>query len=331
MQAARTVKCFLWGALAMMINQVAAQSPSSRDVDAFPTKQVRIVIPFTAGGVNDVLGRLLAVKLNERWKRPVIVENRPGAGSNIGMDMVAKATPDGYTLLLVGSSYVLNPSLYKKLPFDPVKDFERVSIVATAPNILLVNRSFPARSVKELIAIAKASPGKLNYASSGIGASGHITMEVFKHMAGVQIEHVAFKGAPEAVTALLAGDVQVYFTAPGSVAQHLKAGRFQPLGVTSLTRLSAYPDIPTISESGLSGFEVSSVFGVLAPGRTPKPIVEKLSSELAQIIKLQDIRERILTLSFEPVGSTPEEYTASVIADLDKYAKVVKSLGIEAE
>lgn len=331
MLPSRTVKCLLCGAIALMIGRVAAQSPARGDVDAFPTKQVRIVIPFSAGGVNDVLGRLLAQKLNERWKRPVIIENKPGAGSNIGMDMVAKAAPDGYTLLLVGSSYVLNPSLYKKLPFDPVKDFERVSIVATAPNILLVNKSFPARSVKELIAMAKASPGKLNYASSGIGASGHISMEVFKHMAGLQIEHIAFKGAPEAISALIAGEVQVYFTAPGSVAQHLKAGRVLPLGVTSLTRLTAYPDIPTISESGLGGYEVSSIFGVLAPGRTPKPLVDKLSSELAQVSKVPDARERILALSFEPIGSTPEEYTASVMADLDKYAKIVKLLGIEAE
>ncbi len=310
--------------------QGVALAQPARDAE-YPQRQVRIVVPFAASGANDILARLFALKLTERWKRQVVVENRPGAGSNIGMEVVAKSTPDGYTMLFIGSSYVLNPSLFKKLPFDPVKDFERVAIVATAPNLLLVNSSVPARTVKELVSLVKGAPGKLNYASSGNGSNGHISMEVFKHMSGSKIEHIPYNGAGDAVNALLAGHVQMIFTAPGSIAQHIKTGRVVPIGVTSLARLTGYPEIPTISEAGLPGFDVSSVFGVLVPGQTPKHIIQRINGELLQVLKYADVRERIASLSFEPVGSSPEEYTASVMADLEKYARVVKAAGIQPE
>ena len=327
----KTVICAVFFALAPVLNEAAAQTPANRVAEPFPSKQVRIVIPYTASGANDVLGRLMAQKLAERWKQPVIVENKPGAGSNIGMEIVAKSPPDGYTLLLTGSAYVSNPSLYKKLPFDPIKDFERITILATAPNLLVVQSSVPARSVKEVIELARASPGKLNYASSGTGSNGHLSMEAFKYMAGVNIQHIPYRGAGEAVNALIAGHVQLLFTAAGSIAQHFKNGRILPLGVTSLTRISSFPDVPSISEAGLAGFNVSSIFGVLAPGRTPAALIARLNGDFVQVLKLADVKERIADLGFEVVGSTPEEYTASTIAEIDKYAKAVKAAGIEPE
>ncbi len=311
--------------LAGLAMPVAAQT-------SYPTKLVKIVVPFPAGGTTDILARILAQRMTEAWKQPFVVENRPGAGGNIGTDVVAKSAPDGHTLVMgtVGT-HAINPSLYTKMPYDHVKDFAPISLVATVPNLLVVNPNVPAKSVKELIALAKAKPGQLSFASSGNGTSLQLSGELFKTMAGVDILHVPYKGSSPAVADLIGGQVSMMFDNMPSALPHVKAGKLRPLAVTTARRSPSAPDIPTIAEAGLPGYEASSWFCLLAPAGTPKEIVTKLSTEVAKILRQPDVKERLFSLGAEPVGNTPEQFAAFIKAETVKWAEVVKKSGAKLD
>jgi tripartite-type tricarboxylate transporter receptor subunit TctC len=311
----------LWASVAAT---VAAQT--------YPTKPLRMVVPFPPGGTTDILGRVAAQKLGEALGQQVIVDNRPGAGGNIGTELVAKSPPDGYTLLTdPGSTLTINPSLFAKLPFDPLKDFAPVTILAAVPNLLVVHPSLPVRSVKELIALAKAKPGQLNYASSGAGQSTHLSMELFKSMAHVNMIHVAYKGSSPAITDLLGGHVLLMFDNMPSALPHAKAGKLRGIAVSTARRSPVMPDVPTVAESGLPGFEVSVWFAVLAPAATPREIVERLNGILVKALQSADVRERLSSQGAEPIGGTPADFTAVMKRDLAKWAKVVKDANIKLD
>jgi len=299
---------------------------------AYPTKPVRLVVPFPAGGTTDILARAVAQKLSETWGQQVIVDNRPGAGGNIGSELVAKSPPDGYTLLMgtVGT-HAINPSLYAKMPYDHVKDFVPVILVAGVPNVLVVNPSLPVNSVQELIAYAKANPNKLNFASSGNGTSIHLSGELFKTMTGVQMTHVPYKGSAPALTDLIGGQVQLMFDNLPSSLQFIKAGKLRALAVTSLARSSTLPELPTLAESGLPGFEASSWFGVLAPAGTPNDIVKKLNGEIAAWLASPDAKEKLAAQGAIAAGGTPDTFVTHIAAESAKWAKVVKASGAHVD
>jgi len=295
-------------------------------------KPIRIVVPFPPGGATDILARDVAQKLTEAWGQQVIVDNRPGAGGNIGSELVAHSAPDGYTLEMgtVGT-HAINASLYAKMPYDHVKDFAPVILVAGVPNVLVVNNAVPANSVAELIAYAKANPGKLNFASSGNGTSIHLSGELFKVMAGVQMTHIPYKGSAPALQDLLGGQVQLMFdNLPPSLPQ-IKAGKVRALAVTSLTRAPALPDVPTIAESGLPGFEASSWFGILAPAGTPPAIVAKLNAEIAKWLATPEAKEKLAKQGANAAGGTPEDFAKHIAAETAKWAKVVKDSGAKID
>ena len=306
--------------------------PAAVYAQTWPTKPVRMIIPFPPGGTTDILARVAAQKLSEALGQQVVPDNRAGAAGNIGTELVAKAPPDGYTLVTApGSTLTIHPSLYAKLGFDPLKDFAPITILAAVPNLLVVHPSLPARNVKELIALAKAKPGQLNYASTGAGQSTHLSMELFKTMAGVKITHVPYKGSAPAVTDLLGGHVSLMFDNMPSALPHVKAGKLRALAVSSLKRSPSAPEIPPVAESGLPGFEVSVWFGVLAPAATPKPILERLNQVLVKALQAPDVRERLASQGAEPVGNTPEQFTQQMKRDLAKWAKVVKDADIRLD
>jgi tripartite-type tricarboxylate transporter receptor subunit TctC len=294
----------------------------------FPTKPVRIVVPFPAGGSVDAVGRWVAAKLADSLKQPVIVDNRAGAGGNVGADAVAKAAPDGHTVLITTPGLAIAKSIYKKLPFDPEKDFVPVSQLTATFLILVVNPSVQASSVKELVTLAKAQPGKLNYGSSGSGATIHMATELFRVMTGTSMVHVPYKGEAPAYTALLANEVQLSVGPVSGLLPHIKAGRLRALGVSSRTRSAAMPDVPTIAEAGVPGYEFTSWFGMFAPAGTPREVVQRLSAESAKVMASADIREKLPAMGNEAVGSTPEQFAAKFRADIAQYATVVKEAGI---
>jgi tripartite-type tricarboxylate transporter receptor subunit TctC len=299
---------------------------------AFPDKPVRFVVGFTPGGPSDILARALGQKLAERWKQQVVVENRPGAGGNIAAAEAAKGAPDGHTWLLGNNSILAtNQSLYRSLPYDPVKDFAPVALVAVQPNILVVHPSLSASSVPELIKLGKENPGKLNYASSGAGAAAHLAGELFKAMAGVDMVHVPYKGAQPALTDLLAGQVQLMFATSASVIPYVKAGRLRALAVTTAQRSPSVPELPTVSEAGLPGFEATTWHGVVVPAATPGPLVQELNRELNAVLNEKDLRERLAALGAEVVTGTPREFADYVAREIPKWAKVVKDSGARAE
>ncbi len=298
----------------------------------FPTKPIRIVVPFPAGGTTDVLARAVAQKLTESLGQAAVVDNRPGAGGNIGAELVAKSPPDGYTLLMgtVGT-HAINPSLYPKMPYDHVKDFAPVILVAGVPNVLVINPSLPVNSVQELIAYAKANPGKLNFASSGNGTSIHLSGELFKTMAGIQMTHVPYKGSAPALQDLVGGQVQLMFdNLPSSLAL-IKAGKLKALAVTSLTRAAALPDVPTVAESGLPGFEASSWFGLLAPAGTPPPIVVTLNADVAKWLATPEAREKLLAQGANAAGGSPADFARHIAAETAKWQKVVRESGAKVD
>jgi len=299
---------------------------------AYPTKPVRLVVPFPAGGTTDILARAVAQKLSETWGQQVIVDNRPGAGGNIGSELVAKAPPDGYTLLMgtVGT-HAINPSLYAKMPYDHVKDFTPVILVAGVPNVLVVNPSLPVNSVQELIAYGKANPNKLNFASSGNGTSIHLSGELFRTMTGVQMTHVPYKGSAPALTDLIGGQVQLMFDNLPSSLQFIKAGKLRALAVTSTERSSALPELPTLAESGLPGFEASSWFGVLAPAGTPNDIVTKVNGAIAAWLASPDAREKLAAQGAIAAGGPPDAFVKHIGNESAKWAKVVKASGAHVD
>ena len=299
---------------------------------AYPTKPVRLVVPFPPGGTTDILARAVAQKLSETWGQQVIVDNRPGAGGNIGSELVAKSAPDGYTLLMgtVGT-HAINPSLYAKMPYDHVKDFTPVILVAGVPNVLVVNPSLPVKSVSELIAYGKANPNKLNFASSGNGTSIHLSGELFRTMTGVQMTHVPYKGSSPALTDLIAGQVQLMFDNLPSSLQFIKAGKLRALAVTSAERSAALPDVPTLAESGLPGFEASSWFGVLAPAGTPNDIIVKLNTAIAGWLATADAKEKLSAQGAIAAGGAPDAFVRHIAAESNKWAKVVKASGAHVD
>ena len=310
--------------LGMAALQVMAQS--------YPAKPVKTIVPFPAGGTTDILGRIVAQKLSERLGQQFIIDNRGGAGGNIGADIVAKSAPDGYTLLVgtVGTN-AINASLYAKMPYDTAKDFVPIGLIAAVPNVLVVHPAVPARSVKELIDLLKSKPGEINFASSGNGTSIHLSGELFKTMAGVNMNHIPYKGSAPALTDLIGGQVQLMFDNLPSSMPHIKAGRLRALAVTSLKRSAALPDVPTIAESALPGFDASSWFALFAPAGTPKEIVAKLNSELNAILQLPDVREKFAAQGAEPTEFNPEQFAAFTHAELTKWARVVKESGAKVD
>jgi tripartite-type tricarboxylate transporter receptor subunit TctC len=298
----------------------------------YPTRPIRVVVPFPAGGTTDVLARAAAQKLSETFGQPTVVDNRPGAGGNIGAELVAKSPPDGYTLLMgtVGT-HAINPSLYPRMPYDHVKDFAPIILVAGVPNVLVINPTLPVNSVQELIAYAKANPNKLNFASSGNGTSIHLSGELFKTMTGVQMAHVPYKGSAPALQDLMGGSVQLMFdNLPSSLAL-IKSGKLKALAVTSMTRAAALPDVPTLAESGLPGFEASSWFGLLAPAGTPQAVVLKLNGEVAKWLATPEAREKLLAQGAIAAGGTPEDFARHIAAETAKWQKVVKESGAKID
>ena len=298
---------------------------------AYPSKPIRFVIPYPPGGPTDILGRAVAQALTESMGHTVVVENKPGASGMIGAEQVAKAAPDGYTILVNASIHVINPSLVSKTTFDAMKDFEPVTQIATVPLILVVGQSVQANSVKDLIALAKASPGKLTFASSSIGAAPHLAGELMKRMAGIDIVHVPYKGSGPATTDLIGGHVTMMIDSMPSSIAHVKSGKLKVLGVSTAKRVPALPDVPTIAESGLPGFDIATWYGVWAPAKTPKEIVSKVSAEIAKGLKRPDMKERLAGLGAEGVGSTPAEFAAYCDLEFKRWAKVVKDSGAKLD
>lgn len=299
---------------------------------SYPNRAIRLVVPFPAAGTTDILARAAAQKLTEAFGQSVVVDNRPGAAGNIGSDLVAKSAPDGYTLLMgtVGT-HAINPSLYSKMPYDHVKDFVPVVLVAGVPNVLVVNPALPVNSVADLIKLAKDKPGQINFASSGSGTSIHLSGELFKTMAGVDITHVPYKGSSPALIDLIGGQVQIMFDNLPSALPQIKAGKLRAIAVTSLKRAPVLPDVPTISESGLPGFEASSWFGVLAPAGTPAPIVARINAEVNKWLQSAEAREKLLSQGAEAAGGSPEQFANHIRAESEKWAKVVKASGAKVD
>jgi tripartite-type tricarboxylate transporter receptor subunit TctC len=295
----------------------------------YPTKPVRIVVGFAPGGGVDIVARIVAEKMSEILKQTVLVDNRAGAGGSIGAALVAKSPADGYTLLAISSSYGVVPTLYKDLPFDPVKDFQPVSLLVEAPLLLLVHPSLPARSIRELIAIAKAKPGQLNYGTGGNGTSGHLTGELFKSLAGIDITHVPYKGAAPALIDLLAGQVSIEFASVLTTASHVKSGRLRALAVTSARRSALFPRLPTIDESGVPGFQRTTWYGVLAPARTPAAVIARLQSALKAALTSPETRSRFLEDGGEPRASGSKELEDYVVSEIALAEKIMERPGVE--
>ena len=310
----------------------ALAASSGAWAQAFPTKPIRFVVPFAPGGSTDTLARALGQKISESLGHQVVIDNRTGANGNIGMEIVAKAPPDGHTIVL---GYIANvaigPSLYEKLPFDPVRDYEPITLIATSPNVLVAHPTVAVQNLKELIALAKAKPGQLNYASASVASVGHLTGELLNQLAGIKMVHVAYKGSGQAVTDLLGGHIQLMFSGFSSVMPHIKSGKLRPVVQTGEKRSPALPEVATIAESGFPKFEATAWYGVHAPAKTPKTIVARLNTEFVKALKLQDVRDRLGALGFELVGSTPEYYGNYIKTEIKKWEKVVKASGARPE
>jgi tripartite-type tricarboxylate transporter receptor subunit TctC len=298
---------------------------------SYPTRAIRLVVPYVPGGGVDFVGRLVAQKLAEAWSATVIVDNKPGGGTNIGSEIVARAAPDGYTILVGGVPNSANMALFQKLPYDFVRDFAPVILMDTAPNILAVHPSVPAKSVKELIALAKMRRGTLTYASAGIGSSNHLSGELFRVMAGIEIIHVPYKGGGAAITDLLAGQVSMYFGTTPSTLPFVQSGKLRALGVTTAKRTTAAPEIPTIAEAGLPGYEQSAWHGLLVPTGTPDAVIAKLNAEVNRLLRSPDAVERFKVQGFDVIGGSPADFAAFIRQDVAKYAKLVKTAGIKID
>ena len=307
-----------------------AALPASASAQAYPAKPVKIVAPFAPGGLVDVLSRAVGEKLTVSMGGPFIVENRPGAGGNVGADAVARADPDGYTLLMSSAGILtINASLYPKMPFDPATAFAPITVVADMPMLLVVRNDSPAKNLAEFIALAKQEPGKLFFGSPGNGTTGHLAMEMFQSAAGVKIGHVPYKSAAEAVTAALSGQTAGMFDNPPTVMSQLKAGNLRALGVASAQRLPQLPDVPTMTEAGLPGFEASSWFGLVAPAKTPQPVIDRLYAETARALQSPELQQRFTGLGARLIGNRPDEFARFILVELAKWDRIVKTANVK--
>ena len=309
-----------------------ASAAGAADVAQFPVKPIRMVVPFGAGSNSDVLARTIAVRMSEHWGQQVVVDNRPGAGGNIGTDLVAKALPDGYTIVLGPASVLaINQSLYSQMPYDSNTAFAPITNMVKTTNVLIVTPSLPAKSVKELIAHGKANPGKLIFGSAGAGGTQHLSGELFKSMTDVDMLHIGYKSSPLAHIDIISGQVQLMFDGMPTALPQIKAGRLRPLAVTTAKRSSQLPELPTVAEAGVPGFETAGWFGFAAPAKTPRNVVMALNREIARIINLPDVQERLVAQGAEPVGDSPEEFAQYIKSEAAKWGKVIKTLNLKID
>lgn len=325
MSFAASASCPVILSLSLIAASAVAAEP------AYPTKPIRMIVAVPPGGPADTLSRLVAPKLTQSLGQTVVIDNRPGANGNIAYELTARATPDGHTFTAVAAGVVINPSLYASVAYDPLKDFAPITLGITVPNILVVHPSVPAASVKELIALAKAKRGALTFASAGNGTSGHLALELFRLTSGIDVIHVPYKGGGPALAEVLAGQVQALFSIALAATPQIKAGKLRALGITTAKRSAAAPELPTVAEAGLPGFEVIGWFGWLAPAATPRPIVNRLHAELVSALKLPEVRDRLLSQSAEPVGNSPQAFAAFMKSEYVKWAKVIKAANIKVE
>ena len=320
-------------ALACLLAGVAALLPTGpAHAQAYPTRAVKMVVPFPPGGSLDIAGRLIAQKLTDAWGQPVVVENRPGAGGNIGADFVAKSPADGYTILMGAlSTHAVNPNLYKSMPYDAAKDFAPITLIAITPNVLVVNAASPVNSAKEFIAYAKANPGKLSFGSGSNGSAGHLAGELFKVETGTDAVHIPFKGGAPATQALLAGDTQFMFDNLANAMAQVKAGKLRALAVTTANRSPLAPDLPTMAEAGLPGFDISTWYGFFAPAGTPPAVVAKWNAEVAKILNAPDVRAKFVADGAEPAPNSPGEFAQFIAREQAKYARIVKASGAKVD
>ena len=319
-------------AFALAVAATLAAAASEASAQAYPNRPVRILVPFPAGAGVDIVARMLGLPLTDLWGQATVVDNRPGAGGTIACELAAKAAPDGYTLLLGNiSTFAMAPSLYKKVNYDPVQSFAPITLVNTSANVLVAHPSVPAATTQALIALAKAKPGQINYASAGSGTSPHLAAELFKSMAGVDLVHVPYKGSPQALTDLLGGQTQIMFASLVSALPHIRQARLRALGVTSLKRAAALPDLPAINEAGLRGYDVSVWMGIVAPAGTPPAIIAQLNRQIAALLQSPDIRERLAVQGLEAASNSPAEFRSYIASEVRKWAVVIKQAGVVAD
>ena len=297
----------------------------------YPTRTIRYIVPQAAGGSSDTLARIVAQKLSENLGQQVVADNRPGATGNIGGELAARAAPDGYTLIQVATSHATNPALQAKMPFDPIRDFAPVTLLSQAPNLWVVHPSLPAHNMRELIALAKSRPGQIDYASAGTGSSQHLAGELLKSLAGIAMVHIPYKGSPPALIDVLGGRVVLMCSTIAPAMPQVKAGKLRALAVTSLTRSAAAPEIPTVAESGLPGYEATAWQGVLAPAATPRDIIVKINTEIVRVINQPEVRKQLADQGYEPVGNSPEQFAAYIKSEISKWTRVIKAAGLKAE
>lgn len=317
--------------LPFLLGLLLSLAASSSFAQAYPSKPIRLVIPFSAGGSTDIVGRLIAAKLSVDLGQPVVVENRPGAGGSVGSDLVAKADPDGYAILMVPGAHTINASLYQKLPYDTLRDFEPVIQIASVATMIVVHPAVPVTSVAELIALAKARKGELNYGSAGSGTVTHMTAELFKLMAEVDITHVPYKGSSQALKDLLGGRVQVMFANFPGTLNHVQAGKLRAIAVNGAKRSPLLPSTPTVAESGLPAFEANTWYGILAPAGTPRAVIDRLNSEIEKALQTSEVRDFLSKEGGEVIGGKPEQFAAFIRADIAKWARVIKQSGIRID
>ncbi len=313
----------LWCAIVSMTG-LAQSAPM-----AYPSKPVRMIIAFAPGGGTDIVGRIIGQKLSDMWPAPVVIDNRAGAGSTLGTEIVARSVPDGYTLQMVSMSHALNVFLYKNLAYDPVNDFATICMVARAPNVLVVHPAVSAQTVKELVALTKARPGQLNFSSSGNGGVSHLSAELFRRVAGINITHIPYKGAGPAMTALLSGEVQIMMATTPVATTQMKANRVRALALSSAKRSPLMPGLPTIAESGYPGFEADTWYGMLAPRGTPAELIKRINHDINRLLELTEVITLFEQQGAQPAGDTPEEFRAFIRAEVQKWAKVMKSAGVD--
>jgi tripartite-type tricarboxylate transporter receptor subunit TctC len=320
-------RCFLFGACCCAALPAAAQTKGA--ADSFPERSLRWIVPVPPGATTDILSRLLAQKVGEAWGQRVVVDNRPGGAYVVGTNIVAKATPDGYTVGLLLSPHAVGPFAIKNLPYDPVKDFQPIALVAMVPGVMVTNPDFPVASIKDVIALAKSKPGQLNYGSPGQLSSGHMSMELLNVMGGIKITYVPYPGGAPAINDLIGGRIQFVILGPPAVMGHIQTGRLKAIATTAAKRSPGLPDVPTFIESGLPGFDTSEWYGVFAPANIPRPVLAKFNAEINRILAMPDIKERMLALGAVPAGGTPQEFAAFLKSEMDRWGKVARAVNLQ--